>query len=174
MIKRIKQFWFAIFSRLTSADLNFIGEYLNNNEQLLFGQMDRPTQTHCVRVAKTCLCLLKTKDVSINQRLLVKAALLHDIGKPANIIRTIDRIFIVLLGTLTSKRPADLIKQIGNKGRFAQALAAHAAHPQRGAKLAQEFNLDPAIIFLIENHHNQERIPSLPELDTLMEADELN
>lgn len=174
MINRVKQFWFALFSRMRPEDIKFVQEYLDEKERLLFLQMDRPTQTHCVRVAKTCLSLLKTKDYPINQRLLVKAALLHDIGKPAHKIRTIDRIFIVLLGTLTAKRPADLLQQIGSGGRFAQALAAHVAHPHRGARLAREFKLDPAIIFLIENHHCEERLTSLPELDILMEADELN
>ncbi|GAB6180745.1 HD domain-containing protein [Desulfotomaculum defluvii] len=174
MINRVKQFWFAIFSRMSKDDIRFIQKYLDKKEQSLFWQMDRPTQTHCVRVAKTCLLLSSDNHDSINRTLLIKAALLHDIGKPAKVIRTIDRVFIVLLGALVSKTPRDLLKQINNTGRFAKALSAHLEHPQRGAKMAREHNLHPDIIYLIKHHH-RETVLSIPaELSILKKADELN
>ncbi|ABO50432.1 metal dependent phosphohydrolase [Desulforamulus reducens MI-1] len=173
MLTRIRQFWFAIFSKMGSEDIQFVQSHLTLEEQSLFFQMDRPTQTHCLRVANTCLKLLGYNS-GLDQKILIKAALLHDIGKPANLITTIDRVLIVLLGALTRKPIEDLLKVLKGRGRFSKVLSAHAMHPQKGAVMARNFGLPQEIINLIEKHHQPIQSADPSELAILKKADELN
>nr|WP_315988679.1 HD domain-containing protein [Desulforamulus aquiferis] len=133
--------------------------------------MDRPTQTHCVRVAQTCLKLATQHKVNIE--LLVKAALLHDIGKPANVIKTFHRIIIVLTSTLVPKLSKHLINQHSDFQLY-KAFHAHYCHPATGANIARMSKLPGEMVYLIENHHHKSRPNDSLELQLLQQADDLN
>jgi len=172
-INRVKQFWHALFSKMGDQEINFVLSHLNNQEQSLFFSMDRPTQTHCVRVARTCLKLLPG-DRRINIELLIKSALLHDIGKPANTITTLDKVIIVLMAAITPKLLNNLLARKNSRGRFKQVLLAHFDHPLKGAQLARQAQLPPELVFLIEHHHRPQQVDEPIELTLLRQADELN
>ncbi|SHE41562.1 HDIG domain-containing metalloprotein [Desulforamulus putei] len=173
VLNRIKQFWHALFSKVGPAEITFVKRYLNEQEQSLFFSMDRPTQTHCVRVARTCLKLL-SKNKQVNEKVLIKSALLHDIGKPANLIKTMDRVLIVVMTTLTPRLYHRMLQDKLFSGHFYLAAAAHANHCLAGADIARRANLSPDVIYLIENHHRSEQAGEPPELKLLREADALN
>ena len=171
-LQRFKQFWHAIMDTLGPAEIEFVQKSLNKQEQSLFFAMDRPTQTHCVRVAKTCL-QLSVNQKNLNTELLVKTALLHDIGKPANCITTLDKVLIVLLTTFAPKMFQNILNSSGC-GRFINACINHINHPAKGAELAERAHLPVQQVSLIKNHHNPPKPEDSPELVLLRKADELN
>lgn len=154
-------------------ELTFVKKNLNDQEQLLFFAMDLPTQTHCFRVAQTCLKLSINKS-AVNTNLLIKAALLHDIGKPANVIRTSDRIIIVLVSTLMLRVKFYILKMKHSKLQLFRAFQAHYKHPLVGGILAQTAQLPQELIYLIENHHKEITAIDSLELQLLRKADQLN
>ncbi|GAB6157542.1 HD domain-containing protein [Desulfotomaculum varum] len=175
IIHRFKQFWHALFSQVGPEETAFVKKYLDAREQLLFFAMDRPTQTHCIRVARTCLKLLKShQTLEVNEYILLKSALLHDVGKPAHLIKTRDRVLIVALSTLAPWLHQYVLHGKLGQGRFYRAAVAHANHCLAGARMAEQANLPPAVIFLIANHHRQEQAGDPPELALLRQADALN
>ncbi|SHK71802.1 HD domain-containing protein [Desulforamulus aeronauticus] len=171
-LQRVKQFWHAIMDTLDPKEIEFVQKSLNKQEQSLFYAMDRPTQTHCVRVAKTCL-ELSASQKNLNTELLVKAALLHDIGKPANCITTLDKVLIVLLTTFAPKMFQNILHS-DKGGRFIDACKNHSNHPVKGAALAERAHLPAQQVLLIRNHHNPPKPDDSPELVLLRKADELN
>ncbi|HJG06866.1 MAG TPA: HD domain-containing protein, partial [Megamonas hypermegale] len=97
MIQRIKQFVRAVKARLNDDDLNFINAYLNAKEQNLFFAMQIYDQRHVLNVAYTAKKLMQRNHSNVNERLLLKACLLHDVGRTANDIFLLDKVFAVLL-----------------------------------------------------------------------------
>ncbi|MEG6511436.1 HD domain-containing protein [Desulforamulus ruminis] len=173
MLNRIGQFAHALFSKIGPSEKKYIQTHLNDQEQRLFFSLDRPTQTHCVRVARTCQVMM-AKEMSVRQHELIRAALLHDIGKPANIIRTRHRVFIVLLTLLAPGLLKRILRQPQGWGKLGQAVLAHVQHPDRGAEMAAKIKLPPDIIDLIRHHHQPYRPGEPMELTILRRADELN
>lgn len=173
VLNRIKQFWNALFSKLNHDDIVLLKAYLNEQEQFLFSGMDRQTQTHCVRVARTTLKMLP-KYSFLNKQTVVKAALLHDIGKPPNVIRTFDRVLIVLLNRFAPRLIKKLLESPRSYGHFQKAIISHIRHPELGAQLAESYNLSKEIVTLIKQHHYTESPNEPIELRILREADNLN
>lgn len=171
-LQRAKQFWHAIVSTLGPEEIEFVQKSLTKQEQSLFFAMDRPTQTHCFRVAQTCL-ELSANHKNLDQVLLLKTALLHDIGKPANCITTLDKVLIVLINAFIPSLFGKIVNS-SRCGRFIKACQTHINHPAKGAELAARAHLPKQLISLIENHHKPPHIEDTPELVILRKADELN
>jgi HD superfamily phosphohydrolase YqeK len=98
-VYRIKQFFSLNSHNLTLQDVQFIRNYLNQQEQILFFRMKKIDQNHSIKVAKKCL--LKSAELDwVNQKIFVKLGLLHDIGKSYLNIGILSRILYVILGSL--------------------------------------------------------------------------
>ncbi|WP_003541329.1 HDOD domain-containing protein [Desulfotomaculum nigrificans] len=173
ILNRIRQFWHALFSRMGSSEISFVRSSLNLEEQRLFFQMDRPTQTHCVRVAKTCLKIMPPGQ-PVNKELLIKSALLHDIGKPANAIKTLDRVMIVLIKALAPDLFYKIIKKNKSWGRLGRSFLIHVNHPDQGAQLAKQAGMSPEVVYLLKSHHQPAKAGEPLELTILRQADDLN
>lgn len=79
MLYRLRQFFRPIFYSLTYDDKVFISKYLNEKEQRLFYRLPKYCQMHSLRVARDVLD--ESLKKGLYDILLIKAALLHDIGK---------------------------------------------------------------------------------------------
>ncbi len=95
MLYRVKQFFKAMTAKITANEKNFIEFYLNEDERRLFYSLPEYEQAHCLRVAKDVLSNCRTNEEK--QCVLVKAALLHDIGKLAGGLNIITKSIMVLL-----------------------------------------------------------------------------
>lgn len=106
MIKRIRQFLRAIKAKLTNDDIIFINKYLNKKEQNLFFAMRVYDQRHVLNVAYTAQEIVKkNKYENIDYNLLIRACLLHDVGRTAKDICLMDKVISVLLGKIfTTKK----------------------------------------------------------------------
>lgn len=177
MRNRVKQLLSAVFAEITDSDQDYIKSNLSPIEQKLFYEMDTPTQKHSIKVAKSAEKIAaKSENANINLPLLIKASLLHDIGKKAKDISTADKILIVIIEYTFPK----ILKIYAKEGRghgfnnICHAFYIHLIHHQRGAQLAMDNGLDMEIANLIKKHHDSIKAGDKLELKILIEADHLN
>ncbi len=172
-LKAIGRMFFI--KHLSDEDVSFIEEHLEKQEQILFYRMSIVDQIHALHVAYTLKELLNRRS-RINLKKMLKASLLHDIGK-ADIKLTLNsRIYQTLMFFFC--RP--LANYLANKGKESNAsrckrlLYYYKEHGAVGAALLREINVDENIAYLIESHHNDASINEPIELSLLREADDLN
>jgi hypothetical protein len=159
MLYRVKQFLWGITAKLNDEDKEFINNYLNEYERKLFFSLPVYEQVHSLRVAKGVL--KESKDKGLYDVLIVKAALLHDIGKINSGLNLITKSIIVILDKLTSGR---LKKLTG-----ITPINVYYNHPEIAMSYLEDE--DKNIKYLIRNHHNyslnsDKRLKILQEIDS--------
>ena len=100
--KRVKQFYVNVTDKMTEKDYDYANEILNKKELELFMKLSKSEQKHSIRIAKDIEFIIdnnETDDEEIlkNRNLLMKSALLHDIGKITKRLNVIDKSIIVIL-----------------------------------------------------------------------------
>jgi hypothetical protein len=159
LIYRTRQFWQAISSRTSQVDFELVSAVLTPPQVSLFNQMQASEQAHSLRV------LLKLTSKEEQNRDLLTAALLHDVGKIRVPLRLWERVMIVLVkpictgcvykwGQLPSgEMPSD----VGWRRAFVVSMH----HPRWGAELADQCGTSPLAVELIARH--QEHLNSSQE-----------
>ena len=104
--KRVKQFYINVTDKMTEKDYEYVKEILNNKELELFLRLSKSEQKHSVRIAKDIESVIENnntndEDIIKNRDLLIRGALLHDIGKSVKRLNVIDKSIIVILNKLT-------------------------------------------------------------------------
>ena len=168
---RVWQFRKSLGGSPTPDDWKIIESYLTPQELKLFTQLAVPDQNHSLRVLKV---LYKQGEDDPD---LLKAALLHDIGKTRYPLRRWERVFAVLLMGLFPKRVK--VWGGGKPTGLRRPLVVIQQHPIWGAEIAQEVGCSQRTIWLIKNHEmkNPEgstQVLDLSLLKKLQEADNLN
>ncbi len=79
----------------SEEELALLDEYVTDEERALFMQMDRPDQQHSFEVTRHCAESLQHFP-DLDKRVMMKAALLHDIGKIGARLSLVFRTFWVL------------------------------------------------------------------------------
>lgn len=160
---RIKQFYWSVSSKISNEDTEFIENNLNKNELSLFYMLSLQEQKHSVRVAYDVenVC----KEECIDSKLLIKAALLHDIGKIYKKLNVIDKSIMVIADSITK----------GNIRRFdyIPKVNVYYNHGKIGCDILRRYNYDYKLLYLIENHHN-DKIKESKELNILRICDGRN
>ena len=175
VLKRVKQVWGALRARVRPADALFISEHLNPVEQELFFGMGMPDQYHSLCVAHDAIRLMAGHG-DVDRRLLVRCALLHDVGRRRGDVSTWDKIFTVLFHKVAPGQA----RAWGREGRgnrldnLRHAVHVYFNHPQRGATILQTAGSEQSLIDVIAFHHHVSRAEDPPELILLRQADELN
>ena len=174
MLNRVQQFIHAIFASISAEDRLFIARQLNAEESRLFWRMNLPDQRHVLHVAYTCLRLAKD-DQAVNMALLLKCALLHDVGKVKGDVSTADKVVTVLAHQFCPVWS----KNWGRMGRggkivnLRHAFYIYFHHAARGAAMLRHIG-DDAIAAIIEKHHDAPLPDDCLELKLLRTADHLN
>ncbi|NLY56391.1 MAG: HD domain-containing protein [Firmicutes bacterium] len=154
---RVKQFYRALTAKIEPADRDFLQKYLGEQERALFYQMDPIDQRHCLDVAQHAYRIATARGLGPKRATLVKAALLHDIGKIRGETTLLTRVAYVL-------RRRSIERRSGAKTRILSG------HAERGAHMAETFGIDPEIVELIRDHHKQ---PTSKLAALLHEADSM-
>jgi putative nucleotidyltransferase with HDIG domain len=141
---RVKQFFQALFAKVTQEDRAFISQYLTKQQQTLFFRLRPSEQYHSLKVAYAC------KDKMPYDTLLVKAALLHDIGKLGTNLHLINKVFVVL--AMKCKLNHNLLPLFLQK-----AIQAKMEHPKRGYDLLLGYDAEKSVLEIIKNHHQEEK-----------------
>ena len=96
MIQRVKQFCLAVTAQITPADRQWVAESLPPAAQELFYAMHPADQYHALNVARTAMELWEKQQTG-DRDLLLRAALLHDIGKKRGDMDIMGKVWAVLL-----------------------------------------------------------------------------
>jgi len=171
IIYRIWQFWKSLQGSPRVEEWSRINTILSPGELVLFEQLPVPDQNHSLRVLGTL------EAEGENNPDLLKAALLHDLGKIKYPLKRWERVFAVLTSGLfprSYKRWGS-----GNPTGLKRPLVIIQGHPDWGAELAESAGSSPRVVWLILNHENQ--TPPVPNsendlilLKTLQNADNRN
>jgi putative nucleotidyltransferase with HDIG domain len=173
--KRVKQVIAALTARITKQDRAFVARYLVPAEAGLFWQMNLPDQRHALNVAYTARDLA-AREANVNQELLIRCALLHDVGKIKGDVSTADKIITVILDKIA---PA-WVRRWGRSGRggkvanLRHAVYIYYHHAARGAAMLQAAGVAEEITAIVARHHETPADGEPPELRLLREADNLN
>ena len=143
---RVWQFWQSFKPDLSQKNLDRIRLYLSPVEIVLFTKMPAPDQNHSIRVLNSVL------DTGKNDEDLIKAALLHDIGKGLHRLRRRERVFAVLICGFFPVLATTWGK--GEPVGFKRPLVIIHQHPAWGAELAAGAGCSEDLIWLIQNHEN--------------------
>lgn len=163
MVRRIRQFISAIYPRRLDPDeLAWINRHLAPAERAIFFQMALYDQKHAVAVSRRAERLARERGVWDGRRIriVVRAGLLHDIGKIRGDLGVWDRVAIVLSGNRpeAAKRwieegVADLLAGRLKSG-IRRARYAEAVHPARGAAMARLMGVEEEVVSLIRRHQH--------------------
>ena len=166
MLNRIKQFFLSLFSRMKAEDVNFINIYLDRFEINIFLKLKKSEQKHSVRVAKLVILVSKEKDEykQIKVDRIIRAALLHDVGKICKKINVFQKVLMVLI----NKRFGERIRRL-DKFKFVDCYYNHA---NMSYNMLKDHIKDEKLLFLIKNH--DKKIKDDLELGLLRYCDDKN
>lgn len=158
MLYRVRQFYKALFAKMAPSDQAFYKQYLTEKEIMLFEQLRVYDQKHSVLVARH-LARLNPQDAYM-----IKAGLLHDIGKQVYPLNPVEKGIMVILHKL-SKGKIQGLKQL-------KMVKGYYEHPLLGYELLRKAGgYDKHLLMLVRDHHqNQvgdERLKLLQQADNL-------
>ena len=168
---RAWQFWQSLKKSPGEKEWEMVGRILTPAEQKLFKELPVPDQNHSLRVLDT----LQTEGETDPE--LLKAALLHDVGKARHPLRRWERILAVLIrGTLPGL--AERWSQMDPRG-IHRPLVVIRRHPEWGAEMAKNAGSSQLVVWLIRHHELDELAGIMDQggvelLGKLQKADNLN
>ncbi len=145
---RIWQFWQSWKKPPQQEEWNQIQAILSPSELDLFRKFPVSDQNHSLRVLRN---LEAEGETDLD---LLKAALLHDIGKTCHPLRRWERVFAVLLAGLFPETAAAW-GQKKPEGIVRPLVVIH-QHPRWGADLADKAGSSQRVIWLIRHHEAED------------------
>lgn len=148
---------------MTDEDRKFVNGYLDYFERKYFYALKESEQKHSVRVA--ILALERCKDnLKINAKRIVKAAILHDIGKSVKKINIIQKVIMVLSTNVFGDRVKNL--------EFIDFVNSYYNHGEIGYNILKNHIYDDKLLFIVRNHHSD--IDTDEELSIIRYCDSKN
>lgn len=158
---RIKQLFWHLNDRVTADDRRFINNILSKKEIELFNKLTISEQKHCIKVAYE----VKEKcdnDSKLDRENLIKAALLHDIGKINYNMNIISKCILVIMDKITNGKLKKFYK--------IKAIQSYYNHGEKGYKILKANGCSEKVLFLVKSHH-KENIYNDKELNILKMCD---
>ena len=162
LVYRVRQFFTGALGRLTDEEQRAVRQFLALQEQALFQTMNHTTQRHCFNVYRTL------KAAGIKDPVLLKAGLLHDVGKGQ--ISLWPRVALVVLEALAPRLSTWLSRSQPGGWRWGLYLNLH--HESRGAQILEQFGVQSEVTELVRHHHRESE--GNPRLQAFQAADAAN
>lgn len=175
MFHRIKQVLAALTATISPEDRAFVEIYLNSNAQTLFWAMNVADQRHVLNVAYTALQLAEGQP-TINTVLLIKCALLHDVGKIKGDVSTFDKILTVIGHKFLYKKTKKWAR-LGRGSRLSNirhAFYIYFNHGDRSAAMLQAIGESSQVIEFVAKHHKTPADDDPLELILLRQSDNIH
>ena len=148
-MKRVRQVYMNLTDRMSIKDYKYVESILSDKELHLFKKILKSEQKHSVRLAKNMETALKVdcekKDYFNKYRdILIKAALLHDVGKATARINVFEKCILVLLNKITKGK----LRNIKNK-----KVDCYYNHASYSYDFLKGIVDDELVLDIIKNHH---------------------
>ena len=169
---RLNQFYFGMFARYTADDEAFAKSYLSREEFALFSQLPYFEKKHGVIVAQKMLATARQYP-AMDERLLARLGLLHDIGKVIEKNSVITKSLMVIIRFFIPGLYNFCAEQ-GKHHPFFRRFYSHKHHGMIGAQLLTKLGESSAVISIITKHDPRVEPlgPNDPvELKIMQEAD---
>lgn len=167
MTYRIKQFFWAVTADFKQLDYSYVEMFLTDYEIVLFKQLKKSEQLHCIKVSKDCVKLAKDKGFFSNNELkkISRLGLLHDIGKLYYPLDVFKKSFLVL-GKKISKNKMKYFQNI-------KSIYIYYNHGDKAFNYLRECDYDTDFVEAIKEHHSGVNSKNI-FLMILKEADDMN
>jgi len=161
---RLQQFKLAVDPDIQPVPIKELTQFLNGSQITIFRELQPFEQQHAYSV------LEKLKADGCDQAELLKAALLHDIGKILYPLKPWERAMIVI----TRQIAPSLFHTLGQRKPtgFFKAFAVASRHAEWGADLVTKTGASEVLVELVR-HHEDDPLPGQdPLLISLQKADD--
>lgn len=161
ILYRTQQFWNVLSANpLEDEVIEQIRAVLSKREMGLFLQLQTSEQRHSYQVYRSLL------ERGIQNDDLLKAALMHDIGKVRHPLRIFDRVLIVLGKTIFPR----VIDRWGheNHSDWRRIFSVAVNHPAWGAEMAAQAGSSPRTVDLIRRHQDMQGNLAADDKDLLL------
>jgi hypothetical protein len=175
-LRRVLQFYRAVFARVRADEYELIQDRLSPAQAALFMRMMRSDQRHCLDVYYTLI------QAGYQDDDLLRAALLHDAGKSAPAAKSapagtlaagpgtaggstevevgqrmtvFHRVAVVLMQALPGIGSRWLVRLAADGRGWKAPFAAHVCHAEVSAEWAAAAGCSAAVVNLIRGHHAQ-------------------
>lgn len=160
--RRVAQFWRHSSARVTSAERARAADILGPELAPLFGGLPVNEQRHALDVLATL------ERMGEQDRVLLQAALLHDMGKAAARFSIVDRSLAVFMEALA---PAIFARLLNRLPDFRHRYEAYRQHAAIGAARLEQLGATDLAAVIAEHHAPA---PALERTRRLRRADGLN
>ena len=158
---RIWQFFQSLKKPPGDDDWKVVESILSPAELALFRDLSIQDQNHSIRV------LEGIQKRGEEDRDLLKAALLHDLGKMKYPLRRWERVMVVLMTGLFPRKVKYWGK--GTPVGLKRSLVVTYKHPEWGADLATQAGSSPRTVWLIKNHEDGDLMNAPADLSKLLD-----
>ncbi|MGF7185095.1 putative nucleotidyltransferase with HDIG domain [Desulfitispora alkaliphila] len=173
MIYRLKQVRDALWGKLEPQDKKLVDKILTVEEKSYFYSLSLADQYHSIKVAKEAISIANVRNLNLDQNVIIRAGLLHDIGKSGFKITLIDRSLPVII----TKISPILSKKIASWGNgeliILRGFYLYWNHYQLGVQIAEKLNLESNLRQVIKYHQEPVKAEDQLLLRLIKEADEL-
>ena len=173
MMKRIRQFFHAVFANVSAEDRAFLEQKLTRGQQVLFFGMSVPDQCHAIRTAPTAILLAENEEGKVDLPLLTRCALLHDVGRRDGEFGIFWKCFAVLFAALCSSLAQEYGDGVHGDGVLHRKMRVYYHHAEIGAAMLLQEGF-AAEAEIVRRHHKAPAEDDPPELRILRMADEMN
>jgi hypothetical protein len=152
---RLRQFWSALSAAPSAGELDKVRSLLTPPQMALFLRMHRSEQAHSIQVMGAVFHTSNGIQAESRQDLL-RAALLHDVGKSRYPVRIWERVLIVLSKVFLPgmvKRWGESAAEGSGLG-WRRAFVVSQQHPAWGAQMAAEAGASSLVSTLIRRHQD--------------------
>lgn len=136
--------------------------FLSEREQVLLARMSNPDRRHAIGVARAVDAALAADDAprldAERRRVVVAAALLHDVGKTVAGLGTYGRVVATLSGLVAS----DFAEAWQQSSGFTRKVGLYLRYPVLGAELLEINESDPWVVAWAREHHEPESAWTIP------------
>jgi putative nucleotidyltransferase with HDIG domain len=146
VLYRVRQFTLALGAQANRERAEDLTQHLDPRQLDLFQQMSSVDQHHCLAVAGSL------REAGYTDASVLRAGLLHDVGKTLGPVRIWHRVLAVLVKALF---PSMWDKLDGETGTWLYPLHVHRHHAALGAELAAQAGCTPEVVWLITHHEDQ-------------------
>lgn len=150
-MNRVKQVYMNLTDRMDREDYDLVESILNEKEIFLFKKLLKSEQKHSVRLARNVELAIMDKSINNiilneNKELLIKAALLHDVGKSITRLNVLDKCILVLLNDITKGN----LRNVKHK-----KIDCYYNHSIYSFNMLKEITDNDKLLHIIKNHHSK-------------------